>query len=445
MQQLPRILLHSTVALLPLACLLSATEAGKTSFPSLNEAEAPPALVRSVRVVPARNGPEIEIIATRPIVPDIAALKNPERLVIDLAKTYISSPRRVFIRDEQLRAVRVDQFRLDPAITRIVLDLRKPSGYTWDSAGNRLMIRLGPPELKDVEAGSLPAAPAAPVMVPTYSSPRPVSASEGNLTGGSSVTAGADTTVLRLPRGGEIHVCPGTTVSMTYSQNGRDLMLGMSTGSLEAHYRVGAAADSLITPDFRILMAGPGEFHYSFNVDSRGNTCVHSLPGNTSSVIVSELMGAGSYQLKPTDRVVFHEGHLTSVAMPSPDGCGCPVTSVPVLRTSLPTENPELPKLEDQPRADRPQVAIAAPETAPLPPSKPNDIHVQVDAPFVFRATDPPPVRTAPPAPTTEIADLTLAYLPPSTPLEMTVLPPPRHTGRGFFGKLKGFFGAIFQ
>jgi len=79
-------------------------------------------------------------------------------------------------------------------------------------------------------------------------------------------------------------------------------------------------------------------------------------------------------------------------------------------------------------------------ETAALPASKPNDIHVQVEAPIVFRANDPPPVM---PAPAEEASLLPLRDTPVPASFEAIVVPPkPAH--HGFFGKLKGFFSTIF-
>jgi hypothetical protein len=409
----------------------------QSSFPPIDEAHAPPALVRSVRMVPDPDGPAVEIVTTRPLSPDITLVENPVRLVVDLNKTILPVSKAIPFHNDAVTGVRVNQFQKSPPITRIVVDLTRPIGYSWDAAGNRLMIRLRANPIQTPATAS-PSAGAT-TLVPAHTSSGSVVTSQGGTSGGSAISAGIDVALLRLPRGGEVRVCPGTTVSVTYSQSGRDLMLGMSTGALETDYSLGAAADSILTPDFRILMAGPGDFHYAISADSRGNTCVRALPGNTASVIVSELMGDKTYQVKPAEQAFFPLGRLTNVGRAIPPDCGCPSATVQVLRTA---ETPTGPPGSSQPAA--PQVAVADPGITDLPPPQKNAVHVAVDAPFVFRANEP---SAAPPAPAKEIAGLAMTYALPPEPLEVTVLPPPPPTpkSQGFFGKVKGFFSGIFR
>jgi hypothetical protein len=372
-------------------------------------------------------------------------LNNPARLVIDLPNALLTgSGQRIDVGHDEINRLRVNQFQNDPPITRVVVDLAKPVTQTWDAAGNRLMVRL---HASDDASAKPPSAPVFipvidPVAVPLGPGSRGAIVLAGNhIAAGSTLTAGSETSIMRLSRGGEVRVCPGTTVSVTASQSGHALMLGMSTGAMEAHYRLDASADSILTPDFRVLLAGPGEFHYAISADSRGNTCVRALPGNTASVIVAELLGDGNYQVKPNEQVVFRSGKLSLVDSAVPVSCGCPPSSVPLLRASA---APDLSVKLDPSAAMRPGQPKESlpPETAPLPPSKPNDVHVQVEAPFVFRASDLP---SAKPVPVRQPEVIAVNDLPQAPSFQIAALPPARQSHHGVFGKIKGFFAAIFS
>jgi len=83
------------------------------------------------------------------------------------------------------------------------------------------------------------------------------------------------------------------------------------------------------------------------------------------------------------------------------------------------------------------------PETDPLPPSKPDDIHMQVDAPIVFS-----PKSRALPAPAQEAMALPVEDASSrSVHLDTVVEPPPpekKPESQGFFHRVRGFFRAIF-
>ena len=394
--------------------------------------------IRSVRVIPSADGPAIEIITTHPITPQIITLNNPSRLVIDLPDSLLSSYKTIDFRSDQINGIRANQFQSAPPITRVVVDLSKPIGYSWDAAGNRLMIRLKPLEQKIApEQGN---APQLVTLTPGSSGAtvETVARTEGQ---GSSLTAGNDTAVMHLPRGGQVRVCPGTTVSVNYSKNGRDMLLAMNTGALEAHYVLDTSADSVMTPDFRILFVGPGEFDFAISADTHGNTCVRSLRGNTGSAIVSELMGDGTYQVKSAEEVIFRGGLISQRVSGAPANCGCPEAMIPELMASAGSSATPPPSVP----GSRPQVDANSSMTQPLPDS--DKVHIKVDAPFVFRATDPPLSS----APVREMPRLSLVHSQRLEPLEVMVLPPapqviaakPRNSG--FFGKIKGFFSAIFR
>jgi len=260
------------------------------------------------------------------------------------------------------------------------------------------------------------------------------------------VSAGESTALLKLDRGGEVRVCPRTTLSVATSQSGRDMMFGLSVGGIETHYTVSAAADSIVTPDFRILLAGPGRFDFAIEAGKSGDTCVRALANNASSLIVSELMGDATYQVKPDEQVVFHNGRLATAEHANVN-CGC-VAAAPVMRAA---ENPPEPKPESHPSnisqggAPEPKAEQSAREPA----------YVEVDAPFVFHADEPGP------SPLEGAVTLHVAH----KPLQLVVLGPPvadeaeranvRQPGvekaankakeSRFFGRVKAFFAALFR
>jgi AMIN domain len=432
------------------------------------------AIVSSVRIVHERGVPALEIVSTRPVIPTIQPLDSPPRLVIDLsnARTALLQ-KRIPVLQENILTIRTEQYQKDPPVVRIVLDLLVPYGYTWDAAGNRLMVRLKAPEAPKTGKNSpfeppqvLSMTPAAaPAVVPVSSGIGDVVLAGSRFAAGSSLTAGSETAVLRLARGGEVRVCPGTTLSLTPSKNAKDLMLGMSTGALETHYSIDASADTVLTPDFRILFAGPGEFHYAVSTDSQGDTCVRGLAGNTSSAIVSELIGDRIYQVKPTEQAVFHRGRIDKVDSQIPLECGCPppvlVMKAEDMRVIPNSEasgsitlaqKPEPPQNvaksgNDSGKNAAPQTLSNGPETSPLPPPQPDDVHITVDAPFVFHGKNS---ASAGPAPTEEAA--ALPVMEPSSrplPLDTQVDPPPKAEAKPephrILQRIKGFFAAIFR
>jgi hypothetical protein len=388
------------------------------------------------------------------------------RLVIDLPDSTLGTVRqRIPFRNEQIKSIRVSQYQSDPAVTRIVLDLAAPVLYTWDAAGNHLRIRIRADQSATAKPPSVPAFTAGvePVAVPVAVGTSGSLVETGSrVASGASITAGDQIAILRLTRGGEVRVCPGTTVSVATSSNGHDLMLGMSKGAMETHYSVQESLDSVLTPDFRIVLPGPGEFNLAISTDSKGNTCVGSMAGSTSSAVVAELLGSGTYEIKPEQQVLFREGRLDSVEKPVAS-CGCPPAAEPVLQASAENaqaipEDKAGEKLTLENSSDGGPTS-APPSTSPVPSSaqdrQPADsAKPEVESPLVFSGTElakarqrNSPAAKIQPAPTAEAATLPLTSRP-LDPLPTTVVLPPApdpKVKKGFLGKVKGFFGAIFR
>src|SRR5271165_6931980 len=257
---------------------------------------------------------------------------------------------------------------------------------------------------------------------------------------GSSIEAGAQTATLKLERGGNLVVCPRTRLSVTASQNGRELMFSLNNGNLEMNYPLGASADTLLTPDLRLLMPGPGSVHVAVQVTPQGDTCVQSLPGNAAAIVVSETMGDATYQVKPDEAVLFKGGHLSEAAR-SRHNCGCPVTPPAQVAKTAP------PPMESKP--SQPVAQSAKPLPAPSP-----EEHVAVEAPFVFRATDPAPDLTETVATLklerNKVIQLDPVVLPPPETQKNSAQPKTTETAtkqqkHGFFSRVGAFLATIFH
>jgi hypothetical protein len=432
---------------------------------SASAADQPAAGVQSVKIIPGESGATIEILATRPVTPQLQTVEGPLRLVIDLPGSVLNVPRkRIPFRNQQIKGLRMNQYQA--GVSRIVLDLTSPVQYTWDALGNRLNVRIRADEAATAKPATAPAMTPGtePVAVPYASGSTGTLVEAGSrVASGSTIAARDETAVLRLARGGEIRVCSQTTVSVATSPDGQSLMLGMNSGAMETHYHINESSDSILTPDFRIVLPGPGEFNLAIKSDARGDTCVSSLAGSNSSVVVAELLGNGTYEVKPDQQVLFRQGKMQSVETPLA-GCGCPVPQEPIMRaatdpTTVVPENKTgntlaLADSNSQPSTTagtgsdggaEKATAVPIASTAGDPIS--NDDKAQISAPLVFNAKELARMRAeaaTPPVSEQEAAVPLNAR--PADPLPpLVVLPPaqkPEH--KGFFGRIGRFFRAIF-
>jgi AMIN domain len=457
---LPRFGIRTVCTLLP-ALLIMASAFSQISNNSQNPGGNPEAaVVTSVRVVHDAGAEAIEILSSHPVVPAIRSVDSPPRIVIDLPNARWGMQRkRLDILQGNILTIRTEPGQKNPSNTRIVVSFLVPYGFTEEQSGNRILVRLKPPEDPYAASRNAPVqqpkvllTPAA-AMVPVTNGLGEVFAAGRRFAAGSAITAGSETAVLQLSRGGEVRVCPGTTLSITPSKSDKDLMMGLSTGSMETHYSLGASADTVLTPDFRILFAGPGEFHYAISTDTQGNTCVRGLHGNASAAIVSELIGDRVYQVKPSEQAVFHSGRIDKVGTDVPLECGCP-PPVPVERTeSTPpqmkkeSESPDLMLAQGNASAEKTTVANGdSPHggDSALHPPEAGEVHVQVEAPLVFRGTKN---SSASSLTGEEASALPVMESSRTVTLEARVLPPagnppPKH---GIFHRIRGFFAAIFH
>lgn len=200
---------------------------------------------------------------------------------------------------------------------------------------------------------------------------------------GSQVAAGQGAAVLKLKRGGQVRICPGTNLSLTSDTSGKALALALSAGSMELEYTLTSGSDAVLTPDFRMQLISPGTFHLAISVGASGDTCIHTLPGNDAAVFVAEMMGRDSYQLSPWKSVLFGGGKISGATV-APERCGCPEPTAPA----------RIPEVAESPAHGGSAATQAPPaekhstenQTSEAAPAEQNAVaHLEADTQFAYR------------------------------------------------------------
>jgi len=148
-------------------------------------------------------------------------------------------------------------------------------------------------------------------------------------TGSGAITAGPETAQVTLPYRGVLRVCPSTTVRLSVDSSAPDseipgLMIGLDGGAIEASFAIARNADVLMTPNFRILIGGPGSSEIKVRLGQGGDTCVDNSGANAPYVVVTSVFDTGLYRVQPGQRVMFEHGDLLTVVDDEKEPCGCP-------------------------------------------------------------------------------------------------------------------------
>ena len=214
------------------------------------------------------------------------------------------------------------------------------------------------------------------------------------------VTSGSRTTDVLLPRRGTLRVCASTTVKLAADLSvpaGEvpGLMMAFDHGAVEASFATGSNADILLTPDFRILIGGPGAVEVKVRLGERGDTCVDNPGADAPYVLVTSVFDGGAYRVQPGQRVMFQHGSLHEVVDDEKEPCGCPPPQ--------PAQGNEFPLAQSEGLAPLPKVTPGAGptvglETQPTPPLVLNASQPAPQPVVKPDATDPAPNPPAPAA-----------------------------------------------
>jgi hypothetical protein len=244
-----------------------------------------------------------------------------------------------------------------------------------------------------------------------------VSQNKAIIAASGTITSGSQTTEVVLPRRGVLRVCASTTVKLAADTSvpageTPGLMMALDHGAIEASFATARNSDILLTPDFRILIGGPGAAEIKVRLGQHGDTCVDNAGKNAPYVLVTSVFEGGNFRVQPGQRVMFEHGSLREVVDNEKEPCGCP---------------PPL-----HPGTNEFPVAQSA-GLAPLPKPAPNAVSItstlpQALEPLVYNSADHAAKPTAEATPATTAA----------------ATKPAAKKKPGFFGGIGKFFRRLF-
>ena len=285
-----------------------------------------------------------------------------------------------------------------------------------------------PPIAPSAPAASIAGAPLAIVPLagstgeaPTVTGALEVTGGKALIAAGGAVTSGSATTDVILPHRGNLHVCASTTVKLaadTSVPSGETpgLLMALDHGAIEADFITGPSSDVVITPDFRILVSGPGAANLKLRLGNKGDTCIDNAGVNAPYVLVTSLFGDGMYRVQPGQRVLFEHGSVHDVVDQEKEPCGCP----PVVKP----DGNEFPLAQSEGIAPLPKLAPAPPPTA--------EMHL----PLVYNSAEHAPQPASKPAPPPAANSALIA---PEAQAARKTKPK-----RGFFRSVGRFFRRVF-
>jgi hypothetical protein len=229
------------------------------------------------------------------------------------------------------------------------------------------------------------------------------------------ITAGDRTAVVTLPHRGNLHICATTKVSLTSDSSvpagsgegdAPGLMMGLERGAMEANFATGKNADVILTPEFRILISGPGVAAVRVRLGEKGDTCVDNGGPEAPYVLVSSNFNGGAFRVQPGQRVMFEHGSLNEVVDNEKESCGCPPDPASVTQANAFPEAQSAGLTAAPPSVTKtPKVAaeLSREEVRPIAPVAETSTPASAAAPIAAPTPLPPPVAEKKPGVFTRI------------------------------------------